>query len=138
MGICCDSKVEQKTNNNKIMQLSNDHPPVPLNLFNEINKSICKIKLVTNEGYKFGTGFFMNVFGSGYLITNYHIISKEIINKKIEIEIEIHNQIKMKLDKLDFNNRHIKYYPKYRDITIIEIKNTDKIFNFIKFLDLVN
>ena len=77
----------------------------------------------------------MNAFGYGYLITNYHIISKEIINKNIEIEIEIHNHIKMKLNKLDFYNRHIKYYPKYRDITIIEIKNTDKIFNFIKFLD---
>ena len=135
MGICCDAKVAQKTNNNRTMQLSNDHPPVPVNLSNEINKSICKIKLLKNEGYKFGTGFFMNAFGYRYLITNYHIISEEIINKNIEIEIEIHNHIKMKLNKLDFNNRHIKYYPKYRDITIIEIKNTDKIFNFIQFLD---
>jgi len=54
MGICSSSKVDQKTNNNRTMQLSNDHPPVPVNLSNEINKSICKIKL-KNEGYKFGT-----------------------------------------------------------------------------------
>ena len=131
MGICggCEGK---KSDNNRTHQISNDHPPVPIYLSNEINKSICKITILTHEGYKFGTGFFMNVFGYGYLITNYHIISNEIINENIEIEIEIYNHIKM---KLDLKNRHIKFYPKYRDITIVEIKDTDIIYKYIKFLD---
>ena len=37
--------------------------------------------------------------------------------------------------KLNINNRDIKYYPKPKDITIIEIKNNDEIYEYIKFLD---
>ena len=65
-----------------------------------------------------------------YLITNNHIISKNNINDNIEIEI--HNQKTM---KLNLHNRKIKYFPKPKDITIIEIKNVDKIYNDILFLD---
>jgi len=65
-----------------------------------------------------------------YLITNNHIISKEIIND--DIEIEIYNGKKM---KLELNNRFVKYYPKEKDITIIEINNKDGIFKDIELLD---
>ena len=67
---------------------------------------------------------------SKYLITNYHIISEKSANEYIEIEI--HNGKKM---NLNLNNRDIKYYPKPKDITIIELKNYDDIYNDIKLLD---
>ncbi len=36
---------------------------------------------------------------------------------------------------LNLNNRFIKYFPKPKDITIIEIKNNDNIYNYIELLD---
>jgi hypothetical protein len=35
---------------------------------------------------------------------------------------------------LNFKNRRIKFFPKPKDITIIEIKNSDEIYNDISFL----
>ena len=37
--------------------------------------------------------------------------------------------------KLNLNNRDIKYFPKPKDITMIEIKTSDNIYNDILFLD---
>ena len=51
----------------------------------KIRKSICKIKLNYDLGKDSGTGFFINYNSNKYLITNYHVISKE--KEKIEIEI---------------------------------------------------
>ena len=132
MGTCdCNEKPLSKSHGtDRINHLSNDHPPIPLYITDEIKKAVCKIIILTNKGNNFGTGFFMNAFENKYLITNYHNISKEIINENIEIETYNHKRM-----KLNFYNRQIKYYPKYRDITIIEMKNTDKIYKYIKFLD---
>ena len=65
-----------------------------------------------------------------YLITNYHVISQNNIND--DIEIEIYNEKTM---KLNLNNRKIEYFPRPKDITIIEIKSNDEIYNDILFLD---
>jgi len=65
-----------------------------------------------------------------YLITNYHVINPDIINE--DIEIEIWNLKKM---KLNLNNYNIKYFKERKDITVIEIKNSDEIYKDIKFLD---
>ena len=100
---------------------------IPNMLFKKVKKTICKIiiKNIFN-----GTGFFMNIPGSQkFLITNNHIISENKINENIEIEI--YNKKKM---ALNFNNRQIKFFPKPKDITIIEIKNSDEIYNDISFL----
>ena len=64
-----------------------------------------------------------------YLITNNHVISQDKINEFI-FGIEILNEKKM---KLNFNNRKVKYFPRPKDITIIEIKNRDEIYNDIIF-----
>ena len=37
--------------------------------------------------------------------------------------------------KLNLKNRKINYFPKPKDITMIEIKNSDEIYNDILFLD---
>ena len=105
----------------------NTNRGIPNMLFKKVKKTICKIiiKNIFN-----GTGFFMNIPGSQkFLITNNHIISENKINENIEIEI--YNKKKM---ALNFNNRQIKFFPKPKDITIIEIKNSDEIYNDISFL----
>ena len=120
MGIC-----ESRT-----QEVYTGHKPVPLNIANKTLKSICKIIIKTNKGYAYGTGFFMNISDSKkYLITNYHIINPNVINNNIIIEI--HNNKKM---KLNINNRDIQYFPEPKDITIIEMKNYDDIYNDIEFL----
>ena len=101
--------------------------PVPIEITIKAMKSICKITIEND----FGTGFFMKIYDNGkYLITNHHVIFPEIINK--DIIIEIHNHREM---KLNFNDRVIKYFPKPKDITMIEMKNYDEIYNDIEFLD---
>ena len=77
-----------------------------------------------------GTGFFMKIYNSRrYLITNNHVISSDLDNQDIEIEIYNHKKF-----ELNLNNRIIKFFPKPKDITLIEIKSDDKIYNDIKFL----
>jgi len=64
------------------------------------------------------------------MITNYHVISEDSINKNIELEI--YNQ---KIIILILKNRFIHYFEKPKDITVIEIKEFDDIFPDIEFLD---
>ena len=133
MGIC-ESK-QAPTNSFKPTEekemLMENHIALPINLVGKALKSVCKIIIKNNPQNILGTGFFMKISDSQkYLITNYHIISEDMVNK--EIEIEFYNQEKM---KLNFNNRDVKYFPKPKDITMIEIKNEDSIFYKIKFLD---
>ena len=89
----------QNLNEKEKQELFTGHKPIPVKIVNEVLKSICKIKITfkNNKNY-FGTGFFMNINNSmKYLITNNHIINKDIINEDIEIEI-YNNNIKMKLN----------------------------------------
>ena len=75
------------------------------------------------------TGFFMNIDNSKkYLITAYHSINEKVINDDIRLEIYNKNIMVLKPE-----NRDIKFFKK-NDITIIEIKETDEIFKYIKFL----
>ena len=65
------------------------------------------------------------------LLTNYHVISKNLIDTNSEIEIETYSKIKIKLNK---NERYIKYFEKPIDITLIQINKWDKINKYIEFL----
>jgi len=63
-----------------------------------------------------------------YLATNYHIISNERSN--VDILLNLSNEKKM---GLNLKNRHINYFREI-DIASIEIKDSDEIWNEIKFL----
>ena len=70
MGICESRRQE----------IYRGHKPVPTNIILKSLKSICKIKITTNKGYIYGTGFFMNISDSKKnLITNYHIINPNVM-----------------------------------------------------------
>ena len=97
-------------------------------------KSLCKIRVKKNEKNEINSntenGFFMEVGSKKCLITNNHVISQK--EKNDDIEIEIWNKKKM---TLKLSDREIKYFPKPKDITTIEINNTDEIFEEIQLLN---
>ena len=93
-------------------------------------KSICKI-VVNGEETICGTGFFMKVSDNlKYLITCHHVINQDMNNKNIELEIW-----NKKIMKLTFDGRFIKYFQESLDITAIEIKEKDNIYEDVIFLD---
>ena len=118
----------------KIDEIYTGHRGVPISIINKVFNSICKIIIKKGERTAFGTGFFMKVSDLlKYLITNYHNINPTVINNHIEIEIWNKKRIKLTPDE-----RIIKYFEKPKDITIIEIKKTDEIYDYIEFLDYDN
>ena len=118
----------------KIDEIYTGHRGVPISIINKVFNSICKIIIKKGERTAFGTGFFMKVSDLlKYLITNYHNINPTVINNHIEIEIWNKKRIKLTADE-----RIIKYFEKPKDITIIEIKKTDEIYDYIEFLDYDN
>ena len=106
------------------------HPiNIPHELLIETQKSICKIVIGYNGGHMEATGFFMKINNSKkYLITANHVIPQDRAYE--EISLEIFNE---KMIIFNLKDRHIKYF-KEKDITLIEIKDTDEICNQIKFL----
>jgi V8-like Glu-specific endopeptidase len=119
---------------NRTKEIDTGHKPIPIDIINTVMKSICKISIkMKDQKIQNGTGFFMNISNTiKYLITNYHVINPDLINEDIEIEIEIWNHKKM---KLSLNNYNIKYFEDPKDITVIEIKNSNEIYKDINFLD---
>ena len=126
MGSSCDSsKVKRKKT------LLSSQNLVSIHLFNKAMKSLCKITVEKDGKFFRGTGFFLKINDSlRYLITNYHIVSKDVINKIIELEISNHKMI-----KLDLNDRNVKYYSQPQDATVIEIKNTDELCDEVEYLN---
>ena len=115
---------------------SSEYAFIQNELINVIAKSICKITYKIGKINKYGTGFFMNISNDNSfksLITNYHVISEDLINKYIELEL--HNKETKKLF-LDNNFRKIIFFKYNLDITVIEIKNDDlEIIKNVIFLD---
>ena len=99
MGICgselnrkkseIDSKSLQKETPKTIKEeLGMGHRNVPLRICNKLSNSICKITFINNKNHKiYGTGFFMLYKSLKCLISVYHVINENLINKNIEIEI---------------------------------------------------
>ena len=105
------------------------HPIIPYELFIETQKSICKIVIKHHGMLMKGTGFFMKINDSKkYLITANHVIPQERTYE--DISLEIFNE---KMIMFNLKDRYIKYFEE-KDITLIEIKDTDELCNEIKFL----
>ena len=103
-------------------------------IIDQMEQNICKI----NIGNYQGTGFFCEIpFPDKnnmlpVFITNNHIINEKLLydeNAEIEIEIKFDG-----IKKLNLKDRY-KYTNKEYDITIIEIKITDEITNFLQLDD---
>ena len=98
----------------------------------QMNNCVCRIY---NNGQ--GTGFFTKIpFRSKLLpvlVTNSHLIGKDDIvnNKKITISL---NNEKNDIKNIKIDNNRLRYTNENLDITIIEIKNKDKLNN--QYLEL--
>ena len=104
-------------------------PSVPESVTKKLFNSIVRIEFLGN----IGTGFFMKIkIKSIYLpslLTNFHVIKKEHVDKKETIYIffgEKEREKKIPI-KLDNNKRFIKAFDKELDVTVIEILKSDKI-----------
>ena len=105
-------------------------------IMEQMEKNICKIKI----GDKQGTGFFCKIpFPDEnnmlpVLITNNHIINDKLLNGEnptIPISsILFENKILNLKDRITYTNEEY-------DTTIIEIKETDKIENYLEFDDYI-
>jgi hypothetical protein len=124
-----NKKIKNEREYNIIKEVNTGQMIIPIKTINKVRKSICKIYYEINNIPNTGTGFFILLNNNlKFLITNYHVISKELLNIIINIEIYNNKKINIKL-----NNRYYKFYDKM-DITIIEIKESDNIIKDIDFL----
>jgi surface protein len=107
---------------------------ISLDILNKVSKSICKLKCKNGDKEWTGTGFFMSITFENKvlincLITNYNIIAQHISNNNIQLQIGD--------NKKTFNigkERHIKYFKKPTDITMIEILKEDEFIKEVNFL----
>ena len=102
-------------------------------ILEQMKSYVCKI----NHKDTFGTGFFCMVpFGDikmPVLITNYHIINNEILEKNNHINIS-YNDEKFAF-VLDLCKKRKKYLCPEYDTTIIELKEEDKIKHYLELDD---
>ena len=101
------------------------------NLLN-VSKSVCKIRIDTNQGSFGGSGFFLKFLINGkfyyWLVTNEHVITKEMINNKYIVNVSYNIESKNINIKLDQNERYIKTFKEYKvDATIIKIMPEDNV-----------
>ena len=101
-------------------------------ILDQMNNSICRI--YTDKGK--GTGFFTKIPYKlkllPVLITNNHVINQDDILNNKKFSIYINNDKKIK--RIELNNNRLIYTNEQLDITIIEIKDNDKLNN--KYLEL--
>ena len=94
------------------------------------------IGIISKNAY--GTGFFCTIplnknTNINCLMTNYHVLNEKYFkeNKEVNILLNDDNEIK----KIDLNIKRIIYYNKEYDITLIELKEEDKIKKYIELDD---
>ena len=106
---------------------------IPESASDKLYNSIVRIEIKVEEGTAKGTGFFMKsqIKGKEYkfLCTNYHVVSQQFVDSKIEISIYYgkKNKETKKIIKLDTNERFIKCFEEPKDICLIKIIESDKI-----------
>ena len=98
-----------------------------------VAKSVCKLKVETETETIIGTGFLLKFWIDQEpffcLMSNEHIIRKDIINKNNIIYIYYDNEYKVINMKLDQTKRYIKSFKdEDLDVTVIEILEEDNIF----------
>ena len=110
----------------------NNHPHISEKFSEKFYNSIVNINFSLNKEEFFGTGFFikLNLDNKNIpFIICHHIIKEEFVNKKININIKygkFDEEINLEI-KLDRNERFIKCFDRPINVTLIEIKQKDKI-----------
>ena len=102
-------------------------------ILNQMINCICKIKTKDSVG----TGFFckIQILNMIFLMTNYHVLSEEYINENKEINILLNDDNEALI--IDLNIERKKYFNEEYDITLIEIKEKDKIKEYLELDDRI-
>lgn len=120
--------------NNEINEVYTSNNIIYLDKINKISKSICKISYIEDGKLCSGTGFFIKLNNPfKCLLTNYHVISEKLLKGTIKIELDYQYPKKI-IFYLKLNNRYMKFYSNYLDVTIIQIKNSDDLIKRVDFL----
>ena len=127
--------LKNEENNKKEANKAHHAKKVPVDDMNKISESICKIEI---PGITCATGFFIIVMDKNknehkFLITNYHVLPRDLIQKKKTIWV-INNNGKKYSIILNKKERLIIALDKPIDITSVEILEEDEI-NEIKYLE---
>ena len=99
-------------------------------ILEQLINCVCKIKVKGASG----TGFFCKVpLGNNQtikcLMTNHHVIDEQYYNQNKEINLLINDDKDIK--SIDTNSKRITFFSENYDIAIIQLKETDKIQNFL-------
>ena len=99
-------------------------------ILDQLINCVCKIKVKGASG----TGFFCKVpLGNNQtikcLMTNHHVIDEQYYNQNKEINLLINDDKDIK--SIDTNSKRITFFSENYDIAIIQLKETDKIQNFL-------
>ena len=110
---------------NEVLVSNSDIVRIDLNM-QEVLKSVCKIIYNKNIGSGFLIKLFINVKQIFCLMTNQHVVTKEMIESKAIINVKYNYEKKWIQIKLDEKERFIKYNKKL-DVTIVEILPNDYV-----------
>ena len=95
--------------------------------FSKVSRSVCKIRI----GSVSGSGFFLKYLIGDvkffFLVSNEHVITEDLTNKKDEIYIYYDNEFENFNLKLDKNERYIKSFKQKIDATVVQILPKDNI-----------
>ena len=112
-----------------------DISPIPVSINNiekileQMKKCVCKIK----KGKLKGSGFFAKLpYKSTFkyvLITNKHILNKDDLKEGKILKVSINNEEEYK--EIEMDGKRLILVDEERDLTIIELKEKDKINNYL-------
>ena len=104
-------------------------------ILNQMTNCICKIKIKR----EIGTGFFcifsyknetLKVF-----MTNYHVLNEKDLEKNKKLNLLLNDE--EEIITVNLENKRKIYFNKDYDITIIELKEEDKIKNYLELDDIL-
>ena len=90
---------------------------------------ICKINCIDGIGFFCKIPIYNNIINC--LMTNYNIIDENYIRENSKIELILNDDI----IKIDLDIKRVIYYNKEYNITLIELKEEEKIKEYIEFDD---
>ena len=100
-------------------------------ILHQMKNCVCKIKIgKINE-----TGFFCKIpiINMIFLMTNFHVINEEFTKENKEIHILLNDEKEAK--RIDLTIQREKYFNKIYDICLIELKENDKIKEYLELDD---
>ena len=123
----------KNTNKEKLL---NDYPiPISIDCTKIILEQMKKCIFKINNKKGKGTGFFCHISNNKkrypVMITCNHVLDEELLNENKELIISLNNEKEIINIKIDENRLIYTDKDKF-DITIIEIKENDKIFNYLE------